>query len=67
MYAYNKQLIEINIMVSFNEKQGFYYVSMIPYNYDFQATLSANVCYFIIANQTHFTEEKNIQNFIPSH
>ncbi len=59
MYAYNKQLIEINIMVSFNEKQGFYY--------DFQATLSANVCYFIIADQTHFAEEKNIQNFIPSH
>jgi hypothetical protein len=46
-------------MVSFNETQGFYF--------DFQATLYANVCYFIIADKTHFAEEKNIQNFIPSH
>ncbi len=46
LVAIDKQLIETNIMVSFNEMHGFYY--------EFQATLSASVCYCITPDQYLF-------------
>jgi hypothetical protein len=41
-WPYNKQYIETNIIFSVNEM----------YNYEFQAILSANLCYSFTADQT---------------
>ncbi len=54
----NNQLIETNIMVSFNEIHGFYY--------EFGATLSANVCYWITAWTRSLAKSMSRNRFLGS-